>query len=189
MCIAIIYSWDRFDNELQMLVIIWCDGPVTTKGFKDTDAWIPLKTRRAHISHKTKNYFSCYFKKKREKKEKPDCPCESFGSPAAMSGEGDRWLQHREKCYFSQVHDAKQHLHYSGELLWYRVWTVSSHNNPRTSPTTGQGFSLWFAELQRGEEKKKKEEGGSARGPSQMELGLRPTFCHCTSTTVAPGYK
>lgn len=69
MCIAIIYSWDRFDNELQMLVIIWCDGPVTTKGFKDTDAWIPLKTRRAHISHKTKNYFSCYFKKKEKKKK------------------------------------------------------------------------------------------------------------------------
>ena len=168
MYIANIYSWDRFDNELQMLVIIFDDwrlGVMVPSPPKALKILTPESTRKhgeLTLAYKPKQFFLLFQQKKKKERERPDCPCESFGSPAAMSGEGDRWLQHREKCYFSQVHDAKQHLHYSGELLWYRGWTVSSHNNPQTCPTTGQGFSLWFAELRRGEEeeeKKKKREG------------------------------
>lgn len=60
-----------------------------------------------------------------------------------------------------------------------RVISQQSTNEPDNRPR----FSFLFCRAGA------KERGGSARGRSQMELGLRPTFCHCTSTTVAPGYK
>ena len=198
MYIANIYSWDRFDNELQMLVIIFDDwrlGVMVPSPPKALKILTPESTRKhgeLTLAYKPKQFFLLFQQKKKKKREK--------GLTALASHLGLQQRCHGKvtdgcstgrsaisaRCTMPSNTSTIQGN--SCDIAAEPCHLTTIHKRARQQAKVSRS-DLQSCGGEKKKKKKKKEAGGSARGLSQMELGLRPTFCHCTSTTVAPGYK
>ena len=196
MYIANIYSWDRFDNELQMLVIIfddWRFGVMVPSPPKALKILTPESTRKhgeLTLAYKPKQFFLLFQQKKKERERKAWLPLRVIwvsssdvrGRWQMAAAPGEVLFQPGARC------QATPPL-FRGTPVISRLNRVISQQSTNVPDNRPRFLALICRAAAGRRRRKKKEAGGSARGLSQMELGLRPTFCHCTSTTVAPGYK